>query len=212
MWDQKTMMWGVEPHQVPAGTYNLAASFSGYTNAVLYDNHKVTISPIVHEYDDGRTICGQSIESVKENAPFTLLLPTKLPEGYSLQSVDYVPDVYVNMQFFTRSLCDPANPYSPEEGVIEIVEASFSKESDAQTGEEYVQREMAKLQASNINATSYVFHDGRMHAIGYWDETYLKARLVVVDNKTGTIVAINARSLDTTLEQLALIAESLKEW
>lgn len=115
------------------------------------------------------------------------------------------------MQYFTRSLCDPNNPYEPEEGVIEIVEASFGKESDAKSGEEYVQREMVKLQASNINATSYIFQDGRMHAIGYWDETYLKARLVVVDDKTGTLVAINTRSLDTSLEQLAMIAESLKE-
>lgn len=155
--------------------------------------------------------CGDSIESVKSNAPFTVLLPTKLPEGYSLQSVVYVPDVYVNMQYFTRSVCDPNNPYSPEEGVIEIVEASFSRESDAKSGQEYVQREMSRLQSSNINATSYVFQEGRMHAVGYWDETYLKARLVVVDDKTGTLVAINARSLDTPLEQLAMVAESLKE-
>ena len=158
-----------------------------------------------------KTICGQSIESVKENAPFIILLPTKLPEGYSLQSVVYVPNVYVNMQYFIRSLCDPNNPYSPEEGVIEIVEASFGKESDAKSGQEYVQREMSRFQSNNINATSYTFQDGRMHAIGYWDETYLKARLVVVDDKTGTLVAINARSLDTPLEQLAMVAESLKE-
>lgn len=167
-----------------------------------------TLTPFPFQND---SICGESIESVRSNAPFTVLLPTKLPQGYSLQSVTYVPAVFVNMQYFTRSLCDPNNPYEPEEGVIEIVEASFGKESDAKSGEEYVQREMVKLQASNINATSYIFQDGRMHAIGYWDETYLKARLVVVDDKTGTLVAINTRSLDTSLEQLAMIAESLKE-
>lgn len=156
-------------------------------------------------------ICGDNIESVRENAPFALLLPQKLPAGYSLQSVVYVPDVYVNMQYFTRSLCDPNNPYEPEQGVIEIVEASFSKESDAKNGTEYVHREMARFQASNINATSYVLQDGRMHGVGYWDQDYLKARLVVVDDKTGTLVVINARSLDTPLETLAMIADSLME-
>ncbi|MEP0825009.1 MAG: hypothetical protein HRF40_05950 [Nitrososphaera sp.] len=156
-------------------------------------------------------ICGQSIESVKENAPFMVLLPQTLPAGYSLQSVVYVPDVYVNMQYFTRSLCDPNNPYEPEQGVIEIVEASFSKENDAKNGTEYVQKEIARYQASNINATSYVLQDGRMHAVGYWDEAYLKARLVAVDDMTGTFVAINARSLDTPLETLVTIADSLME-
>jgi hypothetical protein len=59
---------------------------------------------------------------------------------------------------------------------------------------------MEKYEATNINATSYVFQDGRMHAVGYWDEKYLKAHLWVVDEKTGTIVKIEARSLNTPLE------------
>jgi hypothetical protein len=45
MWDQKTMEWGVEPHQVPEGTYMITMSFSGYSNAVLNAHHWITISP-----------------------------------------------------------------------------------------------------------------------------------------------------------------------
>lgn len=45
VWNQKTMMSDVEPHQVPAGTYRIAMSFAGYSNAVLNAQHWVTISP-----------------------------------------------------------------------------------------------------------------------------------------------------------------------
>lgn len=162
-------------------------------------------------YPVNQKSCGESLEHVKTIAPFMMLLPTELPAGYSLQSVDYVPHVAVTLQYFTRSVCDPDNPYSPEEGVIEIVEGPLNQVSDLKGGKEYVQREMEKYEATNINATSYVFQDGRMHAVGYWDETYLKAHLWVVDDKTGTIVKIEARSLNTPLEQLAMIARSLKE-
>jgi hypothetical protein len=58
---------------------------------------------------------------------------------------------------------------------------------------------MAKYLASNINATSYSFQNGRMQAIGYWDESYLKASLWIVDDKTQTIIKIGARSSDTSL-------------
>jgi hypothetical protein len=163
-------------------------------------------------YPVSQKICGESFEHVKTIAPFTIILPTELPAGYSLQSVDYVPQVAVILQYFTKSVCDPDNPYSPEEGVIEIVEGPLNQVSDFKGGKEYVQREMEKYEATNINATSYVFQDGRMHAVGYWDEKYLKAHLWVVDEKTGTIVKIEARSLNTPLEELAMIAESLKEY
>lgn len=174
-------------------------------------------------------VCGEPIESVKSVAPFTVLLPTNLPKGYSLQSVDYVPNVTVIMQYFTRSLCDPNNPYSPEEGVIEIVEAPLSQVSNAKSGREYVQTEMEKYGSVGINATSYVFRDGRMNAVGYEagkgttkaidengtivqeTEFEYSAHLWVVDDKTGTIVKIEARSSEIPLEQLALIAESLND-
>jgi hypothetical protein len=165
------------------------------------------------------TNCGESIQKVKERVKakesFALLLPTKVPSGYSLQSVDYVPGVYVTMQYFTKSLCDPNNsPYSPDEGVLQIGEGSLSghlADAATKTGQQYVKEEMAKYQASNINATSYTFQDGRMHAVGYWDRTYLKAALWIVDDKTKTIVTVQARSLETPLEQLVVIGESLKE-
>jgi hypothetical protein len=164
---------------------------------------------------DRNSVCGESIEIVKDkvkaNESFAFLLPTKLPKGYSLQTLDYVPNAQVIMQYFTRSLCNPNFPYSPDEGVVEIVEGSLSHATDAKSGEEYVQVEMAKYRASNINATSYAFQDGRMHAIGFWDETCLKAHLWVVDDKTRTIVKIEARSIHTSLQQLATIGESLKE-
>lgn len=157
--------------------------------------------------------CGESVNTVKANAPYTILLPRTLPAGYSLQSIESIPPNHsiILTNYFTRSLCDPNNPYSPEEGEIYMSQQPLSYVSNSESGEEYVQTEMAKYEAININATSYVFQDGRMHGIGYWDEAYLKARLMVVDEKTGTIVGINARSLDTPLEELAMIAESLKE-
>jgi hypothetical protein len=161
--------------------------------------------------DMDNNYCGGSIESVKTIAPFSILIPARLPEGYSLQSVDYVPDVYVIMQNFTRSLCDPSNPYSPDEGVIEIVEAPLSHVSDAMSGEEYVRTEMARYEASNLNATSFVFQGGMMLAVGYDTGTNYNAHLWVVDGKTATIVKIEARSNQTTLQQLAIIARSLKE-
>lgn len=176
---------------------------------------------------ENESVCGESIEIVKSKAPFTVLLPTKVPDGYSLQSVDYVPNVTVIMQYFTRSLCDPNNPYSPEEGVIEIVEAPLNQVSNATSGEEHVQTEMAKYESVGINATSYVFRDGRMNAVGYEagkgtsraidengmivqeSEFEYSAHLWVVDDKTGTIVKIEARSPDIPLELLAKIGESL---
>jgi hypothetical protein len=164
---------------------------------------------------DKAIVCRQSIEKVKEmvkmNESFVLLLPTKLPKGYSLQSADYVPTANVILEYFTRSLCNPRIPYSPEEGVIDIVEGSLADVTYAKSGEEYVKMEMAKYEASNINATSYELQNGRLYGIGYWDNTYLKAALWVVDDKTSTIVRISARSLDTPLERLVVIAESLKD-
>jgi hypothetical protein len=178
----------------------------------------VTLSTIftqISPQNDKAIICGESIENIKEKVrtskSFAVLLPTNLPKGYSLQATDYIPNVEVAMQYFTRSLCNPDVPYSPEEGVIEIVEGPLSHLSDAKNGEEYVQREMSKYQASNINASSYSFQNGRLHAIGYWDESYLKASLWVIDDKTQTIVKIGARSSQTSLHQLVAIGESLKE-
>jgi hypothetical protein len=46
VWDQGTMMWGVEPHQVPEGRYNIGVSFAGYNNAVLNAQHEVQISAV----------------------------------------------------------------------------------------------------------------------------------------------------------------------
>ncbi|HXG08105.1 MAG TPA: hypothetical protein VNI77_12355 [Nitrososphaera sp.] len=40
-------------------------------------------------------ICGESIETIRTKSPFTILTPTTLPEGYSLQTVGYVPNVAV---------------------------------------------------------------------------------------------------------------------
>jgi len=165
---------------------------------------------VVAPYGNDKAICGQSIESVKENAPFPLLLPQTLPAGYSLQSADYVPGIYATTKFFSKSPCDPNVSYSPEQGEIEIVQSPLSQVTTTISGKEYVQSEIAKLAASNINATSYAFQDGRMYGVGYWNQDYLKARLVVVDDKTGTILSINARSLDTSLETLVMIAKSLK--
>jgi len=189
----------------------------------------------VHSYTriyDGKasnTACGESIESVRSTAPFPILLPKALPDGYSLQSVDYVPNVYVIMQYFTRSLCDPEHPYSPDEGVIEIVEGPLKLASDARDGEEYVQRAIAGYQESGLNAKSYVFQDGRMKAVGYGagigsskaidengtvvhqEQFDFAAHLWVIDDKTGTIVKIEARSTDIPLEQLAAIGESLEQ-
>ncbi len=176
-------------------------------------------------------LCWYSIEEVKENASFEILLPEKLPDGYSLQSVDFVPpDISVHMQYFTRPVCDPDNPSSPEEGYIEIVESPLSRVSSARTGEEYVQRAIASLAESGLEGKSYVFQNGRMHAAGYdrgFSESIAMdengeivhrsiiehpATIWVVDDKTGAIVKIQARSTDIPLEQLAAIAESLKEY
>lgn len=163
-------------------------------------------------YPTRTSVCGESIEVVKTIASFSVLLPTKLPDGYSLQSVDYVPHVQLILQYFTRSVCDPNNPYSPDEGVIEIVEGPLIQVSDAKTGEEYVQREIAKYKASNLNATSYIFRKGTMHAVGYDAGINCNAHLWVIDDKIGTIVKIEARSADIPLKQLALIGSSLEEY
>ncbi|MGI0012764.1 MAG: hypothetical protein ACREBU_04870 [Nitrososphaera sp.] len=45
IWDQKTFASQVEPYQVSSGTYSIAVSFGGYSNAVLYAGNEVTISP-----------------------------------------------------------------------------------------------------------------------------------------------------------------------
>jgi len=157
------------------------------------------------------TICGQSLENIKRNASFAILIPRGLPVGYSLQSVDYVPDVYVTMKFLTKSPCDPNVGYSPEEGEIEVVESHLTQITTA-SAKEYIQTEIEKLAASKINATSYVFQNGSLYGVGYWNKDYLKARLLVADDKTGTFVSINARSLDTPLETLVKMGSSLKEY
>lgn len=175
-------------------------------------------------------LCWYSIEEVKENASFEILLPETLPDGYSLQSVDFVPPDTVYMQYFTRPVCDPDNPASHEEGYIEIVESPLSRVGSARTGEEYVQRAMASFAENGLEAKSYVFQNGRMPAAGYdrglsesiaIDENgeivhrsiiEHPATIWVVDDKTGTIVKIQARSTEIPLEQLAAIAESLKEY
>ena len=51
-----------------------------------------------------------------------------------------------------------------------------------------------------------------MHAVGYDTGINYNAHLWVIDDKTGTIVKIEARSPDIALEQLAAIAESLEEY
>lgn len=128
-----------------------------------------------------------------------------------IQSVDYVPNVFVNLQYFTRSLCDPNNPYSVEDGVIEIAEGPLSQNSEAKSGQEYVQIELAKYEVSGINATTYVFEDGRMHAVSYDTRPNYKAHLFVVDDKTGILIKIEARSTDIQLKDLVKIGSSLEE-
>jgi hypothetical protein len=71
--------------------------------------------------------------------------------------------------------------------------------------------ETAKYQASNFNASTYIFQNGRMNAIGYDAGINYKAHLWVVDNTTGTIVKIEARSTHTTLPQLVAMGASLKQ-
>jgi hypothetical protein len=154
-------------------------------------------------------VCGGSIETVKATAPFKILVPTKLPNGYSLQSINYVPNVYVTMEYFSRSLCDPNVPYSVEEGVIEVVEGPLVLVSNAVNGEEYVQKQMESYRAYNFNATAFVFRDGRMHGVGYEAGSDYNAHLWVVNDMSRTLVKIEARSNDTSLEQLAMMAESL---
>ena len=153
-------------------------------------------------------VCGGSIDTVRASAPFKILVPTNLPDGYSLQSVDYVPNVYVTMQYFSRSLCDPNVPYSAE-GVIEVVEGPLVLVSNAVNGEEYVQKQMESYKASNFNATAFVFWDGLMHGVGYEAGLDYNAHLWVVDDLSRTLVKIEARSNDTSLEQLEIMAKSL---
>lgn len=81
---------------------------------------------------------------------------------------------------------------------------------------------------AGVNGTCHVFSEGRMHAAGYAagpsesialdengnmthkTEFQHAAKLWFIDGYTGTVVEIEARLVDIPLEQLIMIAISLK--
>lgn len=176
--------------------------------------------------DEEHTSCQVSLQDVKSKASFVVLTPTKLPEGYSLQMADIGPENIVYLYYFTNSLCDKVNPVRPEDGIIEIVEGPLNSVSTATNGADYVEELKVDYQTGGVNADIFVLENG-MHAIGYesgistslttaqnntivnTSDHLRPAALWVVDDGTGTLCKIEARSALHSLSDLLDIAESL---
>lgn len=124
-------------------------------------------------------------------------------------------------------MCNSEDIVRPEEGVIEIVEGPLSSASSARNGAEFVERQQMEYQAGGVSAETFVFTNG-MRAIGYESavvsspitdqngstvattEFERHAALWVVDDETGTLCKIEARSGLHSLDDLVKIGESLK--
>lgn len=170
--------------------------------------------------------CHASLEYIKSHASFPVLTPTELPEGYSLQRADVGPENVVYLYYFTRTMCNPDDIVRPEEGVIEIVEGPLDSGSSVRSGSEYVEKQQAEYKMGGVPAKTFIFDNG-MHAIGYESATVSSpitdqnnstvattqykrlAALWVVDDETGTICKIQARSELHSLEDLVKIGQSL---
>lgn len=164
--------------------------------------------------------CGQALDTIKSRAPFPVLTPTTLPQGYSLKSTDFVAPDRVTLQYSDGNVCGD-NAKKLKDGVLELVAGPLSTISDAKTGQEYADN-LAKSWR-NANATTFDF--GGKYAIGYpagvgtsktIDEnnvvvhTYkydYPASIWVVDDSTGTVYRLTGY---VPLEDLSKVAQSLK--
>ncbi|MEP0824067.1 MAG: hypothetical protein HRF40_01125 [Nitrososphaera sp.] len=164
--------------------------------------------------------CGESLETIKSEAPFPVLTPGTLPEGYSLKSADYVPPDRVTLHYFDANVCGD-NAGRLRDGVIELVAGPLNTITDARNGQEYVDRLVESWQKANATAFNF---DGKP-AVGYpagvgtsraIDEngevvhTYqydYPASIWVVDDTTSTVYKLTGY---IPLEDLTVIARSLK--
>jgi|SRR5581483_6115868 len=169
---------------------------------------------------EATSACGQDLTTIKSKAPFRVVEPTVLPQGYSLKSTDFVAPDRVTLQYSDGNVCGE-NAKRLRDGVIELVAGPLSTISNAKTGQEYTDS-LAK-NWTNVNATTFDF--GGKHAIGYpagvgtskaTDENNIvvqtyqydyPASIWVVDDSTSTAYRLTAY---IPLEDLAKIAESLK--
>lgn len=169
---------------------------------------------------EAASTCGQDLATVKSKAPFPILTPTMLPQGYMLKSVDFVAPDRATLQYSDGNVCGE-NAKKLRDGVIELVAGPLSTISDAKTGQEYIDSLMKNW--ANANATTFDF--GGKYAVGYpagvgtsrtIDEnnvvvhTYkydYPASIWLVDDSTGTVYRLTGY---VPLEDLAKIAQSLK--
>lgn len=166
--------------------------------------------------------CDQSISEVKASAPFPVLTPTVMLEGYSLKGAEYIAPDRVSLKYSDGNVCGQ-NAKTLRDGVIEIIAGPLNTASDAKDGSEFVSRFVENAAKKNTEVQTYIFNG--KNAVGYQaglgksltidennqvilEESFdYPATVFLVDDNTKTLYRLNGF---VPLEDLSYIAQSLK--
>ncbi len=166
------------------------------------------------------TICAQNLSAVKNKAPFPVLTPTVLLEGYTLQDAEYVEPSRVQLKYFDGNVCGAQATL--RDGVIEIIAGPLDTAFEVKDG-----KELANMFANNSPAKDKIvsFVSNGKQIIGIPasigksiaidennktinEETYdTPTTVFVVDDSSGMLYRLNGF---VPMDDLLQIAKSLK--
>lgn len=170
---------------------------------------------------DASVICDETLASVKQKAPFPVLTPTVMLEGYSFKGAQYVEPSRVHLKYSDSNVCGE-NAKTLRDGVIEIIAGPLDTAFEAKNGTEFVAK-FVENSASTKNVETFVFNGKK--AVGFpagvgksividENDTIINegsfdypATVFVVDDSSKMIYRLNGF---VPLEDLVKISESLK--
>lgn len=169
---------------------------------------------------DASSICDQNLSTVKNMAPFPVLTPTVMLEGYSLQGAEYVEPSRVHLKYSDGNVCGQ-HAQTLRDGVIEIISGPLDTAFEVKDGKELADL-FASTSPAKDNLTSFASNGKQIIGIPAWvgkstvidennkiinEETYdTPTTVFVVDDSTGMLYRLNGF---IPLDDLLQIAKSL---
>lgn len=166
--------------------------------------------------------CGESLESIRDRAPFRILVPALLPDGYALQGSDYSISDTVILAYADANVCG-ADGKKLKDGMLEIVVTTLDSLGYT-IGNDFVDAQARTYEGRELGVQTYTFDNGN-RAIGYPvgigtskvidendnvinQENYnYPASVMMVDEDSKTAYSLRAFM---PLEDLVKIAQSMK--
>lgn len=115
-------------------------------------------------YAEAASTCGESLDSAREKASFTLLAPSVMLESYTLKAA--VAQAELVQLFYSDGEVCGDNAKTLVDGVVRVYATPMSRATDAADGTQYVTEQQKFYQDNGISATTYSFSNG-MKAVGY---------------------------------------------